>query len=530
MIIRKPYAFLIKNFKKIHIILLIFSLFVGYKLLDVNQYVREFMRLGTYDAFGDPISKHINGFLIFVILFLIIGSASLLILLLYKQKPWKIYLIPIIEYTAILLILFMVKNFFNIYTNRLDMADLRLTQDLLLISSFLQVVAIAIFGMRIFGIGTKKLQFSFDKEFLELSEEDREEVEIGINIDKYTFIRGFKRVKRYLKYFYYEHKSICNTFFALVILCIGFSIYKFFFVTNKSYTEGEKYNVNGYTFIINNAYITDKDYAGNIIDETNNFVIIDLTVTNHSEKRTLNLEYFHLKNATQDYVTTNRVFSNEFQDLGTAYESKREMKRGETQNFIIIYKVDKALETSDKITKKKNKVELKKNKFVLFYQEKSGTLRKIVLQLKDLSTIEKGKTFERKEDLTIKLKGEEETISFDYCEVVTDFTYSTRDCEVGSCLFEKEIIYPNNTYNYLKIDFSSDTFEAKNMIDFLKNYGKLNYIDDKGKKQVLEIEDPVGKKYYGKSVYIKVPKDLKENTEVEFELIIRNKNYTYKLY
>ena len=60
MIIRKPYAFLIKNFKKIHIALLILSLYVVYKLFDVNSYVGEFMRLGTYDRFGDPITKHIT--------------------------------------------------------------------------------------------------------------------------------------------------------------------------------------------------------------------------------------------------------------------------------------------------------------------------------------------------------------------------------------------------------------------------------------------------------------------------------------
>ena len=60
MVLRKPYAFLIKNFKKIHIALLVLSCFVAYKLIDVNSYVKEFMRLGTYDFFGDPISRHIS--------------------------------------------------------------------------------------------------------------------------------------------------------------------------------------------------------------------------------------------------------------------------------------------------------------------------------------------------------------------------------------------------------------------------------------------------------------------------------------
>ena len=57
MIIRKPYAFLIKNFRKIHIFLLVLSVYVAYKLFDVNSYVSEFMRLGTYDMFGDPVEN-----------------------------------------------------------------------------------------------------------------------------------------------------------------------------------------------------------------------------------------------------------------------------------------------------------------------------------------------------------------------------------------------------------------------------------------------------------------------------------------
>ena len=79
MIIRKPYAFLIKNFRKIHIALLLLSLFVAYKLVDVNSFVSEFMRLGIY-SYRDPISSHITFLLLFTIFLLIVGSASLVVL------------------------------------------------------------------------------------------------------------------------------------------------------------------------------------------------------------------------------------------------------------------------------------------------------------------------------------------------------------------------------------------------------------------------------------------------------------------
>ena len=60
-----------------------------------------------------------------------------------------------------------------------------------------------------------------DDEFLELSEADREEMEIGLNVDKYTFIRGFKRVVRHLKYFYLEHRGICRAIIGIVGFIFG---------------------------------------------------------------------------------------------------------------------------------------------------------------------------------------------------------------------------------------------------------------------------------------------------------------------
>ena len=105
MIIRKPYAFLIKNFRKIHIFLLILCFFVAYKLYDVSRFVGDFTSLGIYDLYSDPITKHITIFLTISVILLIIGSLALLFLLRHKKKQWKIYLIPVFEYIALLFVL-----------------------------------------------------------------------------------------------------------------------------------------------------------------------------------------------------------------------------------------------------------------------------------------------------------------------------------------------------------------------------------------------------------------------------------------
>ena len=89
MIIRKPYAFLIKHFKKIHLILLVLSAFVYYKNLQLSSFVTEFMSLGTYDSYNEPITRFVTGFAIISMLLISVGSIMLILLLRHKKKPCR---------------------------------------------------------------------------------------------------------------------------------------------------------------------------------------------------------------------------------------------------------------------------------------------------------------------------------------------------------------------------------------------------------------------------------------------------------
>ncbi len=514
MIIRKPYAFLIKNFKKIHVALLLLSLFVVYKLFDVNSYVSEFMRLGTYDMFGDPISKHITFWLRFSIFLLIVGTGFILFLLRHKKKPWKVYLIPIIEYAALFLVLSMIASFFSGYSSSVSTKDLRLSRDLLLIFLIGQVPTIFIYIMRVFGLDMNKFQFNFDQEFLELDEKDREEVEIGIDIDKHSIIRWFKKTHRYLTYFYLEHKKICISILVFVGVIFCFNLYHFIFVTHKSYKIGDFYNVNGYVFKINHVYYTDKDYNGQVISADSNFIIVDLTIENRSAPRTVYLENFHLKNGTDDYVTTNKLYAKEFQDLGVVYESSKKLQRDEILNCIIVYKVDNSL---------------KKNRFVLFYQENSETLRKIKLKIDDISTLEDIVELNLEEELPLTFNKNADTLRIDYAEVTDWIDYTVRNCSNSICVFDKKRLYADSTYRILSLEFSSEVYEAKNIIDFLNNYGKLKYRDSNDEEYVIKFDNALKEAYYGKTIFLKVPVEFETAKEIYLEFVIRDKQYVYRI-
>lgn len=514
MIIRKPYAFLIKNFKKIHILLLFISLFVLYKLFDVGNFVKEYMSYGTYDAYLNPITKHITFWLLLGIFVLVIGTASLIILLVYKKKPWKVYLIPLIEYLVLFFVLKMIKSFFIGYTYDVETTDLNMSRDLLAIFQILQLPAIGIFVMRVFGLDINKFNFNTDKEFFELSEKDREEIEISLSVDHNSFIRLFKKLIRNIGYVYEEHKLICKIIAGIIGVCLLFSTYKFIFVTNRTYNEGSNYKVNGYTFKINDSYFTDKDLAGNVISKGSNFVVVDITITNNSAPRKLYMENFHLKNSSYDYVTTRKAFANDFKDLGNTYDSVKEFKRDETSNFIIIYKVS-------------NK--LKRNRFVLYYQEGNGQLRKIKLKVKDVSKITKENATKLGDDITFKIGKKEETISFDNYEIVNKTDYSIYKCGYDGCVSKVTNYTAPEAFRVLKIEFSSEEFESKDMVDFSSRYGKIVYIDSENVERVIDFNDPIRQETMGKVLYTLIPYEVEQSSNIKLMFTIRDKQYICRI-
>lgn len=516
MIIRKPYAFLIRHFRKIHILLFVLCGFIYYKNLQLTSFVNEFINLGTYDAYTEPVTKYVSVFAVISLLVLIIGSLILAILLHHKQKPWKLYLLPIVEYTLTLMVYIAISNFFLNYTGELHTATIRAIRDFLFIATIFQYPTIGVFLFRILGVDLNKFNFKMDEEYLELSNEDREELEINIEFDKESLKRGTKRLIRNIGYVYQEHKRTITSLIILALIVVLFGSYRYLFVTHKTYRQGDTLNVNGYSITINNSYYTDKDYTGRIISPKSSFIILNLTMKNNVDKRVVDLNKFHIMNGINDYITTAKTFGTEFEDFGEAYE-KIELRKDATINFILIFKVDKKLPV---------------NRFVLYYQNfnRNNSLpTKIKLKLNDVSKIKENKTLTLGDTLKFNIKNQEEEVIFDEYEITDSINYSYRVCTSSTCQTHTDNYTAKPGYKILKITFASTNFEGKDMIDFSNKYGKINYKDNENAEATLEINSPLSRVYYGKYLYIKVPEQIEKSTSIELEYTIRNNKYIYKL-
>ena len=517
MIIRKPYAFLIKNFKKIHIFILVLCGYIFIKNSQTRSFVSEFINLGSYDAYNEPISRYISFILIITLLVVIILLSLLVILLRHKNKPWKLYLIPVLEYSYMLIVFIITKNYFNNYDGSGSTTGIRAIRDLLTIASIFQYPIFIILFIRIFGVDLNKFNFKMDKEYLELDSRDREEFEISIDIDKESFRRTYKRFFRNVNYIYVEHKFLINSIVTCIFLIFIIYSYNYIFILHKSYKEGDVLNTSGYTITINNSYFTNKDYRGNIISKDSNFVIINLDIKNNVGPRKINFSRFHIMNGISNYSYTSKTYETDFNDLGKVY-AKKEFKRDEKINLIMIFKVDK---------------KLNKDKFVLYYQELDGDksyLRKIKLNIEDISEVELKDTKSIGEELVLKEGRNDKDINIEQFEIGDNFSYSHQDCVTSrGCVSTLENIINKEGEKILKIEFVSDSFEGKDLIDFSTKYGKINYIDDKGSSKVIEVKNAVLKKYLGQYIYVRVPVEIEASNNIELVYTVRNNQYIYKL-
>lgn len=515
MIIRKPYAFLIKNFKKVHIALLIIAIYIYYKTTQTYSFVNEFISLGVYDSFNEPISKYISFLAIICLILLILGSLSLTLLLKRKDKPWKLYLVPAVQYALLFIAFMSVRSFFKSYTGTELTTSIRAWKDLLLISQAVQFGIFIIFIIRIFGVDLNKFNFKMDEEYLELEQSDKEELEININIDKNAFKRVFKRTIRNLNYFYQEHKILSYIAMLIFLLVIGKNSLNYF-NSHKSYKEGDIFDINGYTVKINNSYFSDKSYNGEIISSKSNFVVVDLTIKNNYQERKVNLDRFHVMNGISNYSPTEKTYETEFKDFGKAYDSLK-LKRDKSQRLLLIYKVDK---------------QLKSNKFVLYYQEldrNSKNLRKIKLKIKDLSNIKDKESLSLGETMTINDINEEENVTFEQFDILQEIEYTSRICKTSECSSQSSTYTAPNGYKILLLTFGSTNYEEKEMRNFVTDYGKIKYTDKNKKEKKINIEDALNHSYYGKYLYLQIPNEVAESNEISFEFTIRNNKYIYKL-
>lgn len=503
MIFKKPYGFLIKYFKLIHLILTGLYIYLAYKVNSILKFYNLFIEksIGKLDAIN-----YITNYYIIAIVLSIIICIIIYALMRYKKKPRLLYLILIAEYLAVAFMIGIAYNGLDtIYIAVLETKTLLLYRDLLRIVIIFQYISIFFVLIRGLGFDIKKFNFVQDLQDLDMDVSDAEEVELTLGGTE-SAQRKVRRSFREFKYYYLENKNFINVIIMIIVVAVGSMFFVKKEVVDKVYEENEVFSSEDFSFKILNTYVTNKDYENVQVGSTDTaFVIVRMQVAAKGSEKLLNTSKLILEVDNNDY-TSNKKYAKNFVDLGSAY---REQLISKKQIFLFIYKVN--VEDANKKMK------------IVYAEDKEVNLKPVMLD--EISETKKLKLGD-KIDLSVTSLGS------GYLEIksyeIKDKFLFPYEYELSGKVYTSNlaITSANNVIMHLVID-SSYPFNFSNF-NILKQYASLKYkIDGKEYSSIIFSDKSPGN--YKNGLYIALDKDVLVAHEIWLDIKIRNKQFIYTL-
>lgn len=350
MILKKPYAFIIKHFRIIHLLLLIPMLYLIFKTKAMvsffSTYIINDYSLNFNTVLSSLSSEYINVLMYISVLIILITFITMSILLQQKEKPTKFYNISIVYYIFIFILITASFNIFNnIEKNTMDDVVIRLVRDIGYIIHLSQYIFVIFTFIRGIGFNLKKFNFKSDIEELEISKEDSEEFEFLIGKDTYATKRTIRRFFRELKYYYLENKFIFTIIIIIGICILGTTLYMNREVYQKVYKENETFSYGYLNIKVKNSYITNLDYNGKVIKDDKTYVVLKLEVKNrYIDNKDFNYGNFNLK-VNKQTILPSIELGNYFKDYGLIYNGGT-IKGLSTNELVLVYEIDKYLENA----------------------------------------------------------------------------------------------------------------------------------------------------------------------------------------
>lgn len=525
MILRRPFAFLIKHFKMFHFIMLLFMVYVMYSSSAILSFLNEYLNSTLVLINHDVVTTLYSNFLYISIIFIFIITIIILLLLLFKGKPVKYYFFNILAYIFTLVIIIISKNTLStLEISLLEVKTLKLMQDLILITIIVQTIACIITAIRATGFNIKKFDFAKDLEELDIEEKDNEEFEVNFEFETDKYLRKLKKIFRYIKYIYVENKYLFSIIASLLVGIICIIIYLNQTIYNKIYKEGDTLTTGDFYFNVVETYVTNKDYKGDLIDKDYSFVISKIKIRTLGNKNNV-LQTARLGLNVNDhniYPTTD--YKTEFSDLGNYYNN--EEISNTFSEYILIYKIPNSyVDAGMKIyyfdtNLKTIKVRISPDKI-------DNNIKEFYYNIGDVVSLNNSLF----KNSSISISNFEFNNSFDN-------TYSL--CISDNCILSHEIIKPVLNTNYDKmllkisgeysLDDTLSITKPQKLYYLLEKYGSIIYNLDSKEYVLSNLTEVIPTKLINKNVtYLEVPTILNEASSIKFRIKIRNMSYVYTL-
>lgn len=512
MILKKPYAILIKYFRLIHLFILFFSIYSIYNLNILLKFFNNYLT-NQESVIGLNLQENLFSFFFFAVLIvLIIISLVLLWLMSKKKKPFRFYLYNFIICLLSLIFIIYVYSFLGKMTVSLvDILNVRIIRDLLIIFIGLHFVSSIITFIRTIGFDIKSFEFMKDLQQLEISQEDQEEYEIELNYDSNERKRKRKKYFRYLKYSYKENKIFINFIIIICFIMLSFFIFSkvnVYTITNK---EGKNISTSYYDFNVEDSFLVSTNYRGIKITD-NILIVIKLKIRSKGLSNKLILGNFKLRVGDDEFASTNN-YDEQIFDIGKVYNN--DYISDDYKEYLLVFEVP-----ADKY---------KKDIKFIYYE--NGKSVKVKLNPSEISTKIKEYNLGEKIDISSDDQvvinnfeiGDKYILNYDFC--LKDKCYNSVQYLVPSLdsNYEKAIIKINgssihqNGSNYKSF---SNLISGMGYIEY-NFYGDVRYSNLNIVSDVKQTEDDI--------YYFEINKQIMESDSFKLVFYTRNCKYVYNL-
>ena len=500
MILRKPYALLIKNFKLIHIIMFIFFGYFVFAIRKIYLFFVEYVKNSNFTYVEGMSLNYVTPLMFVMALLLLIMGISIFFLMRKKDKPVLFYRILIIHSFALIIAFIYFFIFFKSLDNTIY-SPLRIVvnRDIALFIYITNYFFVAFSFIRGFGFDIKKFSFEKDKKELNIEEEDSEEYEVQLNLDKGDVIAYLNKQKREFGYYVKLNAPMLITILVIIVVSLSLYFYYDIFVVNKTYKENEDIMFSVINYRINKSYITDLDKYGNEIENGYKFLVVNMSIENTIDEA-IRLDEQALRVFDgENYYYPSKQICNNFSDFGTCY-ANQELKEKASSEYILAFKLNKNI----------NNVYLE-----ILKDKRDYSYAKVKLSTEELSK----DVSNYKLNDTFMIEGvDHQVLSYN---IYNKTSYEYDECNENKCDKYTKLVLPTTGEDVLEIKISN---LDKLSDEFLDNYLALKYGNKAINSNVLKIIDR-----HENSVYISVPQIIANETNITLVINTRKSEYNIVL-
>ena len=534
MILRKPYAFIIRHFRLIHLLMCLLVAYITFSIYKISSFLTGYINTGMFNYENDLVNKLVSNFLYGSCIFVILLSLVIIALFRWKKIDYKYYTILISYQIVIIVGLVLMKLFLDVAINEIvDIRVLKAYRDItriVMLPGFYFLISNLISAI---GFNLKKFDFSSDLKALNASTEDSEEFEFIVGKDTYKYKRAFNRFIRETTYYIKENKILFFTMTTVFAIAIGLTLYFTLYVSKNQYQINETFLANGVAYTVKESYLTTLDYRGKIIDKDKIYLVVNTNINNTSyESVELNYSNYRLvlDNGTTIYPITSK--GSYFIDLGDPF-IPNVLPSKTDYDYMIIFELPYSEYNGSYLYRIVNEIDILKGEITAAYND-------TIIKPKIIESASSNEVFTLNMPAYFNgsaLKDSNLTISS--FEIGDSFKENYKHCQSSKCYEAVETVKANNISNgsktliKFKIDYYIDNesftyVKVKNSKSLFSEFGTITYSINDVKKTV-NYKEVTPKFLTDDTIYIEVPSEVKNARELQLNLTVRDIIYSFIL-